>query len=60
MAGETEVVNEIPQAQPRQTTLSFAPVRFDMALIWSSPATWVLVGALGTLVALYFLKKYER
>jgi hypothetical protein len=64
-AAQTEVVDDVPPTNgaPGGTppTVSFRPVRFNLVSMWESPATWVLVGVAGTLLALYFINtRYER
>lgn len=60
MAVETEIVNDVPSSARSlngDPTVSLRPVRFSLASMWENPCTWILVGVVGTLVALHFLKK---
>lgn len=63
MPAETEIVNDVPaDARPVNgnragATVSLMPVRFSIAELWQSPCTWILVGVVGTLVALHFINK---
>lgn len=61
MPADTEIVSEVPaNARPVNgdaPTVSLRPVKLSIGALWENPCTWILVGVVGTLVALHFINK---